>query len=205
MAEWSADELDLGDISRYWPKAEKKVGSVPRRAESRSTQPLFAKQITPKPEVVISRQPSVAISADEVRRSSQPFVSISADVVRRSSRIEKTASEEEVKEKIPSCLQEFQKSDTSTRTFHFYGTGNTPKFAANVADIFACEGLHYGKKGKKEWVAIARYMEVSVKFRDSKKVVFYLHFCSLPQGLSSACLLVAARLEFCMFARCRKA
>ena len=181
----------MEDESFWNQRPLQKGGSLPKKAESLPTQghSPWAKQIAREPELF------VAISQTETNR--------------RSSRLEKTASDKTVKqdtERIPSCLQQFQKSDTSTRTFHFYGTGRIPKFATNVDNIFACEGLHYCKKGQNVWLSIAQYMEVSVKFRHSKvdfsslfihnfarcRKGLSFHGCSLPQWLELSKLLVAA-------------
>jgi len=73
---------------------------------------------------------------------------------------------------LPTCLKGMTRltiadEKTPSRTFHYYGTGKVPKFATGLTDLLACEGLNYVKKNEKQFHAIARNMQISVKHRVS--------------------------------------
>lgn len=101
--------------------------------------------------------------------------SSSPDKKRSSSRLQSPASKKpgpedpqpESSSNIPHCLRQYHRSSTSTRTFIYYGTSKTPKFASDVGDagVYAFEGLQYCKKGETEYRTIVRYMEVSAKHK----------------------------------------
>jgi hypothetical protein len=103
--------------------------------------------------------------------SSKPTLPPRLVLPRRSARVEQVGGEQVVGEHVasgqvageqtPAIFAKFSRSECSSRTFHFYESAKASRFAVGVP--FSCEGLHYKRKGSREWVAIARFMHVSVK------------------------------------------
>lgn len=85
----------------------------------------------------------------------------------------------EKKDALPNCLAHLVKVESqSTPTFQFFAANlkQQPKFAQDVANVVAFDGMHYAKKGARgDWLAIVRGMDLTIKH----KVKHINFFCFL--------------------------